>query len=133
MNYQNLVSVLSAKTQTSVLIIHDIMLNLIQKLFRNDKLGWLPMDDIVLIRKLFMRHKVSQGHCPQYFTSYFKHVRSTHGYHTRSAVCSDVLTPSSKRNSGLKTFIYGILILGNSYRNINVISHSNFKKMSQNN
>ena len=32
MNYQNLVSVLSAEaiTQTSVLIIHDIMLNLIQ-------------------------------------------------------------------------------------------------------
>ena len=31
MNYQNLVSVLSAEAeQTSVLIIHDIMLNLIQ-------------------------------------------------------------------------------------------------------
>ena len=30
MNYQNLVSVLSAEAETSVLIIHDIMLNLIQ-------------------------------------------------------------------------------------------------------
>ena len=35
MNYQTLVSALSASTQTSVLIIHDIMLNLIQILFIN--------------------------------------------------------------------------------------------------
>ena len=51
-----------------------------------DQLGWLPIDDIIHIRKLFLLHKLSQGHCPEYFTSYFQHVRSTHGYHTRSAI-----------------------------------------------
>ena len=45
-----------------------------------DKLGWLPIDDIVCIRKLFILHKVSQGHCPEYLTSYFNHVSSTQGY-----------------------------------------------------
>ena len=59
-----------------------------------DKLGWLPIDDIVRVRKLFMLHKVSQGQCPEYFSSYFKYVRSKHSYHTRSAVSNDVLTPS---------------------------------------
>ena len=58
-----------------------------------DKLGWLPIDDIVRVRKLFMLHKISQGHCPEYFSSYFKYVGSTHGYRTRSATCNDVLTP----------------------------------------
>ena len=34
-----------------------------------------------------------------------KYVRSTGGYCTRSANCNDVLTPSYKRNSGLRTFL----------------------------
>ena len=51
-----------------------------------------------------MLNKVSKGHCPEYFTSHLKHVTSTHGYRTRSALCNDVLTPSCKRNSGLRTF-----------------------------
>ena len=93
-----------------------------------DKLGWLPIDDIIRIRKLFMLHKVSQGHCPEYFTSYFKHVRSTHGYRTRSAVCNECLTPSCKRNSSACCLWKN---LGNSYRNIT--SPTDFRKMLQNN
>ena len=38
----------------------------------------------------------SSQSCPEYFRSYFKYVRSTHGYRTRSAVSNDVLTPSKK-------------------------------------
>ena len=34
---------------------------------RFDKLGWLPTDDIVRVRKPFMLHKISHGHCPEYF------------------------------------------------------------------
>lgn len=94
-----------------------------------NKLGWLPIDNIVRVRKLCMLHKVSQGHCPEYFSSYFKYVRSTHGYCTRSAICNDVLTPSCKRNSRLRTFHSSACRLwnklGNSFRNIT--SHSNFK------
>ena len=37
----------------------------IVKLF--DKLGWLPIDDIMCVRNLLMLHKVSQNLCPEYF------------------------------------------------------------------
>lgn len=94
-----------------------------------NKLGWLPIDDIVRVRKLCMLHKVSQGHCPEYLSSYFKYVRSMHGYCTTSAICNDVLTPSCKRNSGLRTFHSSACRLwnklGNSFRKIT--SPSNFK------
>ena len=94
-----------------------------------------PVDDIIRVRKPFLLNKVSQGHCPEHFTSYLKHVRSTHGYRTRSAIYNDVLTPSCKRNSGLETFHSSAWRLwnnlDNSYRNIT--SHTNFRKMLQNN
>ena len=81
---------------------------------RFDKLGWLPIDDVIRIRKLFMLVKVSQGYCPKYVTSYFKHVRSTHGYRTRSPICNDVLTPHVKEIQGLGLstqvhVVYGII------------------------
>ena len=102
---------------------------------RFDELVWLPKDDIVGVRKLFMLHKISQGHCPEYFSSYFKFVRSIHNHRTRSATCNDVLTPSCKRNSGLRTFHSSTCRLwnnlGNTYRNI--ISHSNFRITLQKN
>ena len=44
------------------------------KLF--EKLGCLAIGDIIRIAKLLILHKVSQDHCPDYFTSFFKHVRS---------------------------------------------------------
>ncbi len=34
------------------------------------KLGWLPMDDIIRSRKLYLLHKISFGHCPDYFIPY---------------------------------------------------------------
>ena len=87
------------------------------------------------VLELFLVHKVSQGHCPEYFTSSFEHVRSTHGYRTRSAICNDVLTPSCIRNSGIKTFHSSTCPpwnnLDNSYGNIT--SRTNFRKMLQNN
>ena len=99
-----------------------------------DKLGWLPIDDIVHVRKLFMLHKISQGHCPEYFSSYFKYVRSIYSHRTRSATCNDVLTPSCKRNSGLRTFHSSACRLWNNLGNTNrnMISHSNFRITLQN-
>ena len=45
------------------------------------QLGLLPpIADIIRARKLFLLYKVSQAHCSEYFTSYFKHARSIHGY-----------------------------------------------------
>ena len=100
-----------------------------------DHLGWLPINDVIRVIKLFLLHKISRGHCREYFSSYFKHVRSTHGYRTTSDIFNDVLTPSCKRNSELKTFHSSACRLrnnlDNSYRNIT--SHKNFRKMLQNN
>ena len=56
MNYQNLVSVLSAAafglirqiTQTSVLIIHDNMLNLMQQLFVNRRPYLVHLNSVLL-------------------------------------------------------------------------------------
>ena len=44
-------------------------------------------------RKLFILHKVSQDHRPDYFTSCFKHVRSSHDHSTRSAAYNTVVLP----------------------------------------
>ena len=60
--------------------------------------------------------------------------RSIHSHRTRSATQCNVLTPSCKRNSGLRTFHPSACRLrnnlGNTYRNI--ISHSNFRITLQN-
>ena len=61
------------------------------KLF--EKLGCLAIGDIIRIAKLLILHKVSQDHRPDYFTSYFKHIRSSHAHSTRSATHNNVLTP----------------------------------------
>ena len=58
-----------------------------------NKLGSLPIDDIICIRKLLMLHKMSQNHCSKYFMSYFKQVQST-----RSASHNNILTPLCKSN-----------------------------------
>ena len=129
----NLQRLLQLQKRCARLILNSTISDSSVELF--DQFGWLPMDDIIRVRKLFLLHKVSKGHCPEYFSSYFKHVRSTHGYGTRSAILNDVLTPSFKRNSGLKTFHSSACRLWNnlynSYRNIT--SHKNFRKMLQNN
>ena len=102
------------------------------KLF--DKLGWLPIDDTIRIRKLVMLHKISKGHCPEYFSSYFKHVKATRTYRTRSAINDNILTPSSNRNSGLKTFHSSATRLWNNLDNTyrNIVSHDTFRKRLQN-
>ena len=46
-----------------------------------------------------------------YFTSYFKDIRSSHGFIT-SATHNNVLTPLCKRNSGLGMFTQALAIYG---------------------
>ena len=94
------------------------------KLF--DKLGWLPIDDIVRVRNLFVLHKVSQNLCPEYFMSILHMVIEldvppiTTFWHL-----------SVKETSGLGTFHLSACRLwnklGHSYRDI-YVSHTMFKK-----
>ena len=72
------------------------------KLF--NKLDWLPIDDIIRIRKLCMFHKINQGHCPAYFNNYIEYISNTRNYNTRYVFNNNVTTPACKRNSGLRTF-----------------------------
>ena len=98
------------------------------KLF--NKLGWLPINDIICIRKLYMLHKVSQGHCPEYFNRYIEHISNTHNHSTRSASNNDITTPTCKRNSGLRTFHSSACRLWNALdpHQRKTISHAGFRK-----
>ena len=72
------------------------------KLF--NKLDWLPIDDIIRIRKLCMLYKINQGHCPAYFNNYIEYISNTHNYKMRSVSNNNITTPACKLNSGLRTF-----------------------------
>ena len=128
---ENLERLLRLQKRCARLILDATINDSSVKLF--DKLGWLPIDDTIRIRKLLMLHKVSQGHCPEYFSSYFQHVRSTHRYHTRSAINNNIQTPLCKRNSGLRTFHSSACRLWNNLDNTfrDITSHSSFRKRLQ--
>ena len=96
------------------------------KLF--NKLHWLPIDDIIRIRKLYLLHKINQGHCPAYFNKYIEHISNTHNYNTRSASNNNITTPACKRNSGLRTFHSSACRLWNALDpEPKTLSHTNFK------
>ena len=96
------------------------------KLFK--KLHWLPIDDIIRIRKLYLLHKINQGHCPAYFNKYIEHISNTHNYNTRSASNNNITTPACKRNSGLRTFHSSACRLWNALDpEPKTLSHTNFK------
>ena len=96
------------------------------KLF--NKLDWLPIDDIIRIRKLSMLYKINQGHCPAYFNKYIEHISNTHNYNTRSVSNNNITTPACKRNSGLRTFHSSACRLWNALDpEPKTLSHTNFK------
>ena len=96
------------------------------KLF--NKLDWLPIDDIIRIRKLSMLYKINQGHCPAYFNKYIEHISNTHNYNTRSVSNNNITTPACKRNFGLRTFHSSACRLWNALDpEPKTLSHTNFK------
>ena len=96
------------------------------KLF--NKLDWLPIDDIIRIRKLCMLHKINQRHCPAYFNNYIEYISNTHNYNTRSVSNNNITTPACKRNSGLKTFHSSACRLWNTLdAKLGSLSYSDFK------
>jgi len=96
------------------------------KLF--NKLDWLPIDDIIRVRKLCMLHKISQRHCPAYFNNYIICICNTHNYNTRSVSNNNITTPACKKNSGLRTFHSSTCRLWNTLdAKLRLFSHTNFK------
>ena len=66
-----------------------------QKMFQ--ELQWLPIDDIIRIKKLCMMFKIVNQECPYYFTSYRTYIKNT------IAITLDYLLimPWLNRNAGL--------------------------------
>jgi hypothetical protein len=75
-----------------------------------------------------MLHKISLGHCPDYFASYIKYLKDTHKYNTRASKRNTVLLPSYKRTAGCKTFqVSSIRLWNNIDLNVrNILSHKSF-------
>ena len=81
------------------------------KLF--NKLDWLPIDDIIRIRKLCMLHKINQGHCPAYFNNYIEYISNTHNYNTRSVSNNKITTPEPVKGTlALERFIQVLAVCG---------------------
>ena len=90
------------------------------KLF--NKLDWLPIDDIIRIKKLCMLHKINQGHCPAFFNNYIECISNTHNCNNNKT------TPACKKNSDLRTFHSSACCLWNTLdAKLGLLSHTNFK------
>lgn len=57
------------------------------------KLGWLPIDDVIRMRKLCLMYKIVKGCCPQYFKDYIFYVNDKHRYNTRASTNNNLFIP----------------------------------------
>ena len=98
------------------------------------KLGWLPIDDVIRMRKLCLMHKIVNGCCPQYFKDYISYVNDKHRHNTRASTNNNLFIPLFRTNSGLRTFYASVNRLWNtlevSTRSITPLR--NFKKYISN-
>ena len=60
-------------------------------LFR--KLGWLPIDDVIRMRKVCLMYKIVNGCCPQYFKDYISYVNDKHSNNTRASTNNNLFIP----------------------------------------
>ncbi len=92
------------------------------------KLGWLPIDDIIRSRKLYLLHKISFGHCPDYFIPYIHYLKDTHSYNTKATTKNNIVLPKYKRISGGRTFHASATRLSNNVEVsiCNAASHKQF-------
>ena len=123
---ENLIRLLRIQKRCARLILDAKFTDNSVKLFT--KLEWLPIDDTICIRKLYLLHKICSGHCPDYFSPYIRYLRHTHSYNTRATTKNNLVLPKYKRVSGCRTFHASAIRLWNnvdvSIRNIS--SHKQF-------
>ena len=99
---ENLIRLLRIQKRCARLILDAKFFDNSVKLFT--KLGWLPIDDIIRSRKLDLLHKISFGHCPDYFIPYIHYLKDTHSYNTKATTKNNLVLPKCKRISGCRTF-----------------------------
>ena len=94
------------------------------------ELGWLPIDDVIRMRKLCLMYKIVNGCCPQYFKDNISYVNDMHRHNTRASTNNNLFIPLFRTNSGLRTFYASVNRLWNtlddSTRSITTLR--NFKK-----
>jgi len=59
------------------------------------KLYWLPIDDVIRMRKLCLMYKIVKGCCPEYFKDYIFYVNDKHRHNTRASTKPIIHTPFS--------------------------------------
>ena len=98
------------------------------------KLGWLPTDDVIRLRKLCLMHKIVNDCCPQYFKDYISYVNDKHRHNSRASTNNNLFIPLFRTNSGLRTFYASANRLWNTLddgtRSISTLR--NFKKYVSN-
>ena len=98
---ENLLRLLRVQKRCARLILDSFSDNSVE-LF--SKLGWLPIDEVIRIRKFCLIHKIVNGRCPQYFKDYISYVNDKHRHNTRASTNNNLFIPLSRTNSGLCTF-----------------------------
>ena len=88
---ENLIRLLRIQKRCARLILDAKFSDNSVKLFT--KLGWLPIDDIIRSRKLDLLHKISFGHCPDYFIPYIHYLKDTHNYNTKATTKNNLVLP----------------------------------------
>ena len=96
-----LLRILRVQKRCSRLILDDRLLNNSAQMFQ--KLQWLPIDDIIRIKKLCMMFKIVNKECPVYFTSYRSCIKSTHSYNTRLSSNNALALPKCRSNACVQT------------------------------
>ena len=96
----------------------------------SETLLWLPIDDIIGIKKLCMMFKIVNKECPDYFTSYRTYIKNTHTCNTRLSSNNALAVPKCRSNAGLRTFNVSATRLWNRLDDKlkNMTNESNFKK-----
>ena len=59
----------------------------------NKQLGWIPIDDITVLRKLCIMFNIINGKCPDYFDHYICYVNTRHNYETRASTNVELSVP----------------------------------------
>ena len=130
--YENLLRLLRVQKRCARLILDASFSDNSVKLF--SKLSWLPIDDVIRMRKLCLMYKIVNGCCPQYFKDYISYVNDKHRHNTRASTNNNLFIHLFRTNSGLRNFYASVNRLWNtlddSTRSITTLR--NFKKYVSN-
>ena len=77
------------------------------------KLKWLPIDQLFLIDKICLLHRIIEGHVPEYLISKLESFRFQHQYSTKCK--TDFRLPKPRNNSLKRTFFYSTIKSWNTF------------------